>query len=305
MLKLPFNDSSSYINHQGETAMPQLHVALITPFRSPDGPPDLAAIGPHLRWLEAQGVDGIVPCGTTGEGPSLSLTERKAVIDTCLAERGNLSVIPGTGCANLPETIEATRYAIERGADAAMVLPPFFFKGLSDAGLLRYYQAVCNALPANAKIVLYHIPPVSQIPITTGVIDGLMQSHPQMIYGLKDSAGDPEYTALLIKRYPGMHIFTGGAPLYTRAIADGAAGGIFAIANIFATDLRAIRDNSPDAAAAQARAVQITNIFKNYGAVSAIKALMPRLDLPASSCRTPLTNMSEAEADALWAQVKQ
>jgi 4-hydroxy-tetrahydrodipicolinate synthase len=283
--------------------MPELHVALVTPFKSPDGAPDLAAIAPHIRWLEAQGVDGIVPCGTTGEGPSLSLTERKAVIDACLAARGALSVIPGTGCANLPETIEASRYALERGANAAMILPPFFFKGLSDAGLLQYYRAVCDALPADAKIVLYHIPPVSQIPITTGVIDGLMESHPHMLYGLKDSGGDAEYTTLLIKRYPAMKIFTGGAPLYTRAIADGAAGGIFAIANIFASELRAIRDATPHAADAQARAVTITNIFKNYGAVSAIKALMPRLDLPASSCRAPLTNMSEAEVNALWDQV--
>jgi 4-hydroxy-tetrahydrodipicolinate synthase len=283
--------------------MPELHVALVTPFASPHGAPDLAAIAPHIRWLEAQGVDGIVPCGTTGEGPSLSLAERKAVIDACLAARGSLQVMPGTGCANLPETIEATRYALERGADAAMVLPPFFFKGLSDTGLLQYYRAVCDALPANAKIVLYHIPPVSQIAITTGVIDGLMESHPQMIYGLKDSGGDAEYTTLLIKRYPSMKIFTGGAPLYTRAIADGAAGGIFAIANIFASELRAIRDATAQAAEAQARAVAVTNIFKNYGAVSAIKALMPRLDLPASSCRVPLTNMSEAEAEALWNQV--
>jgi 4-hydroxy-tetrahydrodipicolinate synthase len=284
--------------------MPQLYVALATPFTSPHGPPDLAAIGPHVRWLEAQGVNGIVPCGTTGDGPSLSLNERKTVIDTCLAERGGLNVIAGTGCANLPETIAATRYAIERGVEAAMVLPPFFFKNLSDDGLTSYYRAVCDALPIGSKIVLYHIPPVSQIPITTGVIDGLLASHSDMIYGLKDSGGDAEYTALLIKRYPSMKIYTGGAPLFTRAIADGAAGGIFAIANIFPRELRAIRDGGPDAADAQAKAIHITNIFKQYGAVSAIKALMPRLDLPASSCRSPLVNMSDSEADALLKSIQ-
>jgi 4-hydroxy-tetrahydrodipicolinate synthase len=283
--------------------MPHLYVALATPFTAPDGAPDLAAIGPHLRWLEANGIDGIVPCGTTGEGPSLSLEERKAVIDTCAAERGRLRMIAGTGCANLPETIAASRYAIERGVDAVMVLPPFFFKGLSDEGLIAYYRAVCDALPAGAKIVLYHIPPVSQIPITTGVIDGLLASHPDMIYGLKDSGGDPEYTKLLIQRYPAMQIFTGGAPLFTRALADGAAGGIFAIANIFPRELRTILDGGPEAPAAQARATAITNVFKDYGAVSAIKALMPRLGLPASSCRAPLVNQSDAATDQLLARV--
>jgi 4-hydroxy-tetrahydrodipicolinate synthase len=284
--------------------MPELHVALITPFQSPSGPPDLAAIAPHLRWLEENGVDGIVPAGTTGEGPSLSLAERKAVIDACLAARGRLSVIPGTGCANLPETIEATRYALERGADAAMVLPPFFFKGLSDEGLLAYYRAVCDSLPPGGKIVLYHIPPVSQIPITTGVIDGLMESHPQAIDGLKDSGGDPEYTALLVRRYPSMRVFTGGAPLFTRALADGAAGGIFAIANIFPRELRAILDGGADAAAAQARATEITNIFKGYGAVPAIKALMPRLTgLALTSARAPLANMDPDAAGELAARL--
>ena len=286
--------------------MPELHVALITPFTSPIGPPDLAAIAPHLRWLEAYGVDGIVPCGTTGEGPSLSLDERKAVIDTCLTQRGKLSVIPGTGCANLPETITATRYALEHGADAAMVLPPFFFKNLSDAGLLAYYRAVCDALPQGGKIVLYHIPPVSQIPITTGVIDGLMESHPQALYGLKDSGGDGQYTALLVKRYPSMKIYTGGAPLYTRAIADGAAGGIFAIANLFPRELRAICDGGNGAITAQNRATAITNIFKDYGAVSAIKALLPDLaDLPASACRVPLVNLTNTATQELLVKLRE
>jgi 4-hydroxy-tetrahydrodipicolinate synthase len=285
--------------------MPEVHVALLTPFTSPSGPPDLAAIPPHLRWLEANGVDGIVPCGTTGEGPSLSLDERLAVIDTCLANRGNLSVMPGTGCANLPETIAATRYALEHGARAAMVLPPFFFKNLSDAGLLAYYRAVCDALPHGGKIVLYHIPPVSQIPITTGVIDGLLESHPEAIYGLKDSGGDGQYTTLLVKRYPSMQIFTGGAPLFTRALADGAAGGIFAIANLFPQVLRAIRDGGEGAVAAQNRAASITTIFKDYGAVAALKALLPHLaDLPATACRVPLVNLSDTATQELLAKLQ-
>ncbi|HEU5088615.1 MAG TPA: dihydrodipicolinate synthase family protein, partial [Roseiflexaceae bacterium] len=154
--------------------MPALFVALMTPFTSPTGPVDLDAIAPHLRWLEANGVDGIVPCGTTGEGPSLSLAERKAVIDTCLRHRGSLRVIAGTGCANLPETIEASVYAIEQGAEAAMVLPPFFFKNPSDAGLAEYYRAVCDALPAGGQVMFYHIPPVSQIAIPPAVIDAVM-----------------------------------------------------------------------------------------------------------------------------------
>lgn len=280
--------------------MPLLCVALMTPFHSPSGSVDLDAIGPHLRWLEANGIQAIVPCGTTGEGPSLNLEERLAVIKTCLHERGTLRVIAGTGCANLPDTIVASRRALEWGAEAAMVLPPFFFKNLDDAGLLSYYRAVCEALPSGGTIMLYHIPPVSQIPIPLTVIDGLMQSHPEAIYGLKDSGGDPEYTATLVQRYPGMQTFTGGAPLFTRALADKAAGGIFALANAFPRELRTILDGGPEAAAAQERISFITQAVKPYGAIPALKALLPALaGLPRSSVRAPLVNLSEAQTEEL------
>ena len=286
--------------------MPSLFVALITPFHSSAGSVDLDAIGPHLRWLEANGIQGIVPCGTTGEGPSLNLEERLAVIKTCLHERGTLRVIAGTGCANLPDTIIASRQALEWGAEAAMVLPPFFFKNLDDAGLLGYYRAVCDAMPAGGKMMLYHIPPISQVAIPLSVIDGLMHSHPHMIYGLKDSGGDPEFTSILVQRYPGINTFTGGAPLFTRALSDMAAGGIFALANAFPRELRAILDGGSDAAAAQERMSFITQAVKPYGAIPALKALLPRLaGLPSTSVRAPLVNLTNAQTEELFAIVSQ
>jgi 4-hydroxy-tetrahydrodipicolinate synthase len=288
--------------------MPQLFAASLTPFTSPTGGVDLGWIPPHLRWLEAHGVDGVVPCGTTGEGPSLGLDERKAVIDTVLAHRGGLGVIPGTGCAALPETIALTRYAIERGADAALVLPPFYFKGLPDSGLLAFYRAVCDALPAGGKIMLYHIPPVSQIPIPTAVLDGLLESHPERIYGVKDSGNDAEHTTMLIKRYPRLRIFTGGAGLLARALEDGAAGGIFALTNAFPREMRAIIDAhaaGQPAEAAQRRAAAVSDTVKKYNHIASLKALTPRIaDLPPTSVRVPLANLTDAEADALLAQVQ-
>lgn len=288
--------------------MPQLFAASLTPFYAPTGGVDHAWIGRHLRWLEANGVDGVAPCGTTGEGPSLALSERKAVIDTVLAQRGRLRVIPGTGCVALPETIEATRYAIERGADAALVLPPYYYKGVSDAGLLAFYRAVCDALPAGGKIMLYHIPPVSQIAIPTSVIDGLIESHPGAVYGLKDSGGDGAHTALLIARYPGLQIFTGGAPLLARALADGAAGGIFALANAFPREMRAVIDAhsaGTDTTAAQRRVAALSDTLKQHGAVPSLKALLPALaDLPPTWARVPLATLDEQQSIALLGQTR-
>lgn len=282
----------------------ELFTAIVTPFVSPTGGVDHSWIPRHLRWLEAAGVDGVVPCGTTGEGPSLSLAERQAVIDTVLAHRGRLQVIAGTGCAALPETIALTRYALERGADAALVLPPFYFKGLSDIGLRDYYRAVCAALPPGGRILLYHIPPISQIPIPPVVIDGLLDRYADRIAGLKDSGGDPEHTATLIDRYPGVRIYTGSAPLLARALADGAAGGIFALANAFPQALRAVFaacSAGQDANDAQSRVTALSEGLRRYGPIPSLKALLTfTAGLPRASARLPLRDLPDAEAQQLY-----
>ncbi|HWQ13025.1 MAG TPA: dihydrodipicolinate synthase family protein [Roseiflexaceae bacterium] len=288
--------------------MPELFAASVTPFVSTAGAVDHAWIPRHLRWMEANGVDGVVPCGTTGEGPSLGVAERMAVIDTVLAHRGRLAVIPGTGCAALPETIALTRYAIERGADAALVLPPFYFKGMSDAGLLEYFRAVCDALPAGGKILLYHIPPVSQVAIPPAVIDGLLESHPGALLGLKDSGGDPAHTAMLCARYPQLKIYTGGPPLTSRALADGAAGGIYALTNIFPRELRALLDAHAAGQSTeepQRRVSALSEALRPYGNVPAVKALLPHVaGLPATAPRAPQLPLSSAEAEALLERVR-
>nr|PZN27298.1 MAG: dihydrodipicolinate synthase family protein [Chloroflexota bacterium] len=289
--------------------MPELFAASVTPFESITGEVDHAWIPRHLRWMEANGVDGVVPCGTTGEGPSLSVAERMAVIDTVLAHRGRLKVIPGTGCAALPETIALTRYALEHGADAALVLPPFYFKGMSDAGLLAFYRAVCDALPPGGKILLYHIPPVSQVPITTGVIDGLLESHPENLLGLKDSSGDAEHTAMLCRRYPQLRIFTGSPPTTSRALSEGAAGGIYALTNIFPRELRALYDAHAAGRGveeAQARVTALSDALKPYGNVPAVKALLPHVaDLPPAAPRAPQLPLTPEETQALVATVQE
>lgn len=288
--------------------MPELFVASVTPFTSPSGVVDHASIIRHLRWLEAQGVDGVVPCGTTGEGQSLSVAERMAIFDTVLQHRGRLRVFAGTGCAALSDTIALTRYAIERGAEASLVLPPFYFKNLSDTGLLGYYRALCSALPSGARLILYHIPPMSQIPISPAVIEGLYQSHPHMVYGLKDSGGDPAYLAMLTQRFPALRVYVGSAALFAQALRDGAAGGIFALSNVFPRDMRAIITahlNGVDAAPVQRRATALSQALKPYGNPPAIKALLARLaHLPHTSSRFPLIDLTPDEAEALWMAVQ-
>ena len=288
--------------------MPALFTALLTPFSTPTGPVDHARIPAHLRWLESCGVDGVVVGGTTGEAQSLGLAERQALIDAVLAERGRLRVIAGTGCAALPETIALTRYALERGAESALVLPPFYFKGVTDAGLLRFYQEVCEALPLRGQIMLYHIPPMSHIPLSLELVGGLLASHPHAVSGLKDSGGDPEYTAALTARFPQLQVYTGGAGVLARALADGAAGGIFALSNVFPRELRAVLDAhaaGADTSAAQQRVGALNSAIKPSPVIPALKALLPHVaDLPRSSVRVPQVDLDEAETAALLERVR-
>jgi len=288
--------------------MPELFAASVTPFTAPSGAVDHTYIVRHLRWLEAHGIDGVAPCGTTGEGQSLSVAERMAIFDTVLQYRGRLRVFAGTGCAALSDTITLSRYAVERGADAVMVLPPFYFKNLTDQGLLGYYRALCDALPTGAKVVLYHIPPMSQIPIAPAVIEGLYQSHPDMVYGLKDSGGDPAYLAELTRRFPALRVYVGGAPLLAQALRDGAAGGIFALSNAYPGEMRTVitaHTTGGDIEAAQRRVTALSNALKGYANPPAIKSLLTRLaDLPRAASRLPLVDLTDAQADALWDAVR-
>lgn len=252
--------------------MPELHAAIATPLDA-SGRLNKSAFVHLITHLATQGLDGVVPCGTTGEGPSFSVAERLEIIKTAIAARGTLSIIAGTGCQSLHETIALTNAALEAGADAALVLPPFFFKQSGEAGVLAWYRAVCDQLPANGKLVLYHIPPMTGVAITPSIIDGLLASHPHAILGIKDSAVDAVHTKMLCDRYPQLKIYTGNAPLLGQAINDGAAGSILAIANIVPQALRRLTDHPHDTEV-QLQVAQVDAYVRKVGAVSTIKAIL-------------------------------
>lgn len=252
--------------------MPELYAAIATPLDA-SGRLNTSAFKQLITHLASQGLHGIVPCGTTGEGPSFSVAERLEIIKTAIAARGNLSIIAGTGCQSLHETSALTNAAIEAGANAALVLPPFFFKQSGEAGVLAWYRAICDKLPANGKLVLYHIPPMTGVAITPSIIDGLIESHPHAILGIKDSAVDAAHTKMLCTRYPQLKIYTGNAPLLGQAVNDGAAGSILAIANIVPRALRQLTDNPTDAEIQQ-QVAQVDAYVRKVGAVSTIKAIL-------------------------------
>lgn len=281
--------------------------ATLTPFVSASGPVDYEWIPAHLRFLESHGIDGVLALGTTGEGPSLGLNERRQVLDIVLRHRGNLAVIASTGCAALTETISLSRYALDEGADAILVMPPFYFKGASDRGILDYYRALCDALPHDARLFLYHIPQVTAVPITPMVISGLLVSHGDMLYGIKDSSGDMLHTAGMVREFPEVRIFSGSDSHAAHALADGVAGIISALANVWPDYVHAVYaayQNGGDVASAQECLNAARALIVNPAPAPLKAALGWRSGLPRTSVRLPLVNLSDQETAALHATLQ-
>ncbi len=281
---------------------PGAFAASVTPFRPGGLELDLDWIPKHLAYLEQRGADGVLALGTNGEGPSLSLAERRLVIDTVVAYKRKLWVYAGTGCASLSDTIEISRYAHEAGADGLMIVPPFYFKRIDDEGLIAYYEAVVKALPRDARVLLYNIPAMSGVEITDGLLDDLTERHPQVV-GIKDTSGSLQRLKRYVERYPGLAVYCGSDGLVARGFRAGAIGAISAVANVFPELLKAAREASlagergerEQAAIDRARA-----LLGRYPQQSAIKHALRILGgLPQTHVRPPLRDLTAAEAAAL------
>jgi len=160
--------------------------ALLTPLDR-GGHVDAARMIAHARLLLGEGVDGLAPFGTTGAGKSFSVAERMAGLEALLAggvppER----ILAATACAALPDTIALTRHAVAAGCIGALVLPPFFFKGVGDDGVYASYAGLIDAVAdPRLRLYLYHIPQVTAVPVSSTVIARLCRAYPGVIAGLR------------------------------------------------------------------------------------------------------------------------
>ncbi len=295
----------------GKESLGGILAPTVTPFMNRSLEIDLPWIVDHMRMIKERGVDGVVPSGTNGEGPSMSLDERRRLIDTVLENRDGMLVIPGTGCASLTDTIALTKHALVSGADSVLMLPPFYFKKPSLDGLLAYFRTLCDeAVPHGKGIILYNIPQVSAVAISHELLDGLLQSHPECIWGVKDSSGDPDSLRAYISRYPDLRIFAGSDRLAKMAYGLGAAGTISALANIvpdWLQELRRMVASGDEAAAAEAqdRITRLRELLSIYPMRATTKYIIHKtMGLPLRQVRPPEIELTDGQKAEIKARMR-
>jgi 4-hydroxy-tetrahydrodipicolinate synthase len=207
---------------------------VLTPFNA-DYTPDAARFAKHCKWLTAQDV-GLAIFGTNSEANSLGLAEKRKLMEQLLAAGIPAArMMPGTGCCALPETIELTKAAVAAGCGGVLMLPPFYYKNVSDEGLYRAFSTVIDSVADDRlRVYLYHIPPVAQVPITLGLVERLLKKYPKAIAGMKDSSGDWNNTQAFISQFgaQGFDVFCGSENFLLQTMRAGGAGCITATGNV-------------------------------------------------------------------------
>jgi 4-hydroxy-tetrahydrodipicolinate synthase len=208
---------------------------VVTPFRK-DYAPDAQRFVRHCRWLLDHGCAGLAVFGTNSEANSLSADERMTLLEQ-LVESGvpASKLMPGTGCSALTDSVRLTAHAVKLGCAGVLMLPPFYYKGVPDEGLFRNFSEVVQRVGDDRlQLYLYHIPPVSQVPITLGLIERLLKVYPEQIAGVKDSSGDWSNTKALIDAFAkqGFEVFAGSEVFLLQNMRAGGAGCITAGANV-------------------------------------------------------------------------
>jgi 4-hydroxy-tetrahydrodipicolinate synthase len=242
-----------------------------------DGEPDCERSVALARFLLANGCDGLNVLGTTGEATSFSLDQRRRVM-TAYA-RSDLPLdrmMVGTGAAAIADAIALTRHAAELGFAGALVLPPFYYKGVADDGLVAVIEAILTATAAEPiPLYLYHFPAQSGLHWHVALLRRLLQAFGERLVGLKDSSGDMTYAREAAGILPRFKVFPSTEAALPEARTGTFAGCISATANLNA-DLCARAYRSGDAAALR-EAVAIRKLFDGKPLVPGVKALLAHI----------------------------
>lgn len=273
---------------------------VITPFND-TLQPDSKRFTKHCNWIVSQGVN-LAVFGTNSEANSLNLAEKIHLLEELVTSGVNpAKLMPGTGCCALTDSISLTKKAVELGCGGVLMLPPFYYKRVTDQGLFDFYSQVIEAVADDRlHIYLYHIPPISQISLSLRLIEQLAAKYPNNIAGIKDSSGDWNQTQafndLAIENFA---VFCGSESFLLQNMRTGGAGCISATANVNPSAIVGLYKHWQDSGAKQRQEDlnKIRDIFQAFPMIPALKAAtaMYGEDSEWVRVRPPLTQLTDEQ----------
>src|SRR5581483_9285396 len=300
---------------------------VVTPFNA-DLSPDSRRFIAHCKWLLSQNC-GLAVFGTNSEANSLSVQERSNLLDQLVAAGVDPSrMMPGTGCCSMMETVKLTRQAVEHGCAGVLMLPPFYYKDVTEEGLYRYFGEVIQRVgDSRLKIYLYHIPPVAVVGITLKLVERLLAAYPTAIAGMKDSSGDWDNTKVFLEAFretscpsgSGFDVFVGSESFLLANMRNGGVGTISATANVnpaaiyelyvACTTGSKFENDEPKLERLQARLNVVREVFSNKKFPSMIAGLKQAIAIYAGDpawarLRPPLIEFTPYQAKMLAAELK-
>ncbi len=290
---------------------------VVTPFKT-DLAPDSERFIAHCKWLLSQNC-GLAVFGTNSEANSLSMEERAMLLDELVAAGVDPArMMPGTGCCSIMETVKLTKQAVGNGCAGVLMLPPFYYKDVSEEGLYRYFSEVVQLVgDARLRIYLYHIPPVAVVGITPKLVERLLAAYPNATAGMKDSSGDWNNTKTFLDAFAGrsFDVFVGSESFLLANMRNGGVGTISATANVNPAAIHKLyktwntADDTDDADQQQSKLNVVREVFSNRKFPSMIAALKQAIAIYADdpawrTVRPPLVELTPEQAKTLAAELK-
>ncbi len=266
----------------------------------------------HARWLLDHGCDGLAVFGTTSEANSLSLLERKRLLEAIVSSGiSPAQLLVGNGSCAFPDAVELANHALQIGCGGMLMLPPFYYKVVSVEGLFAFFvEFIDRVADPRLYVYLYHIPPVAQVGIPLALIEKLRSRFGKLIAGVKDSSGDWENTRRLLTEFGDLQVFPGSEAFLLPALRQGAAGCISATANVGAETMQRLYQNwqTAEAEEIQSKLNLVRGVFQRYPMIAALKAVLaaannddnwPNVRPPLSPLRNPDSQVLIRELEGL------
>jgi len=292
------------------STLPAVLSPVLTPFKA-DGSPDTKKLLKQCQWLEANGV-GQAIFGTNSEANSISDPQKMDTLTALI--QGGLNpahMMPGTGATSIDATVTMTRHAVQNKCAGVLMLPPFYYKDVTDDGLFAFYSEVIQKVgDAGLQIYIYNIPPVTKINLSLSLLERLAKAYPKTIVGMKDSSGDWAYTESVIKLLApsGFRVYAGSEVFLMRTLHAGGVGCISATANVNPKAIAQLAAHWQDADADQHQTAldQVRSTFAQYQMIAGMKTAVAHYSKDSEwlRVRPPLMQLSADQQTKLLGELQ-